>query len=638
MREWVKTFLWEIIRTTPLKRRAFFLIADSFLILGSLYASFWLRFDGAIPKQYLFNFFYYLPLTLILKLALLLYYGMYNISWRFFGLKELIKLFSAVSFSSFAIAIFLFFFKTYAPFQGFPRSVLLLDFIFTLGFIGTLRISKRAIKEYVHKTGKLKRGRIKTLIIGAGSAGAQIAKEMLNNKTSKYFPVGFIDDDPAKQRLSIHGIKVLGRREEIPGVLKSNSIDEVLIAIPSSSSKKIRQIVEIIRNSKEAKKIKILPGIMDFVDGNIALSDIQEIQVEDLLGREPVEIDYSAIRSFISGKRVLVSGAGGSIGGELSRTVLKFEPEKLILLDIDETELYYLMNRLKLASVETVPVIGDIRDQTKMEAVFERYRPEVIFHSAAYKHVPILEYYPEEAVKTNIFGTRILGDLAVKYCVETFVNISTDKAINPTSVMGATKRVGEELLKVLNGKNATKFISVRFGNVVGSRGSVIPVFKEQIKKGGPVTVTHPEVKRYFMVISEAVLIVLQAAATGQGQEAYVLDMGEPVKIVDLAREMIKLSGHEPDVDIPIVYIGLRAGEKLFEEILGAEEGSEPTEHSKIFRVIDSRPRNEKALWVAVEKLNELCTSSFQREQIISCLQEIVPSYKPNKTAMSIIHW
>jgi len=638
MQEKILKYYKEIFRITATKRRVFFLIMDTFLISLSLYISFWMRFDGGIPSQYLSNFRYYIPLVLILKLCLLFFNGMYNISWRFFGLKESIKLFSAVSLSSFGMAIFLFFFKSYAPFQGFPRSVLLVDYIFTLSFIGTLRISKRAVREYINKAERLRLGRIKTLIIGAGSAGQQIGREMLNNKKSKYFPIGFVDDDPAKRGLSIHGIRVLGTREEIPGILKDNHIDEVLVAIPSSSSKDIRQIVEIIRNSEEAKKIKILPGIMDLVDGNVSLSDIQEIQVEDLLGRAPVEIDYSAIRSFIKGKCTLITGAGGSIGGELARTVLPFEPKKLILLDIDETELYYLMNRFKSVSIETIPVIGDIRDRTKMEAVFERYRPQVIFHAAAYKHVPILESYPEEAVKTNIIGTRLLGELAIKYSVETFVNISTDKAINPTSVMGATKRISEEMLKALNEKNGTKFISVRFGNVVGSRGSVIPVFKEQIRKGGPVTVTHPEMRRYFMVTSEAVLIVLEAAAIGQGGEAYVLDMGEPVKIVDLAREMIKLSGHEPDVDIPIIYTGLRPGEKLFEEILGAEEGSEATEHDKIYRIRDSRPRDEKALWVAVDKLNELCAANCPREQIIKHLREIVPTFKPNVPDHSLLNW
>jgi len=626
------------LKTTAFKRRAFFLLADVLLIALSLYVSFWLRFDGDIPGEYLKNLWYYFLLALLIKIFMLIANGTYNISWRFFGLKEFLKLFGAITMSSIVMAIFLFFFKTYGPFRGFPRSVVLLDYIFTLGLIGTLRISKRGVKEYLNKSGRLKRGRTSILIIGAGGAGEKIGREMLDNRKSKYFPIGFIDDDPAKRGLSIHGIKILGTREDIPGVLKTNRVEEVLVAVPSARSRDIRQIVEIIRNSGGVKKIKILPGIIDLVDGNVTLQDIKEIQVGDLLGREPVEIDYAAIRGFIRGKRVLVTGAGGSIGGELARTVLQFEPKKLILLDIDETEIFYLLNRLKVTSAEVIPVVGDIRDRMKMEAVFEKFRPEVVLHAAAYKHVPILEYYPEEAVKTNVLGTRNLGELALKYNTERFVNISTDKAINPTSVMGSTKRISEELLKILNGKNGTKFISVRFGNVIGSRGSVISVFMEQIKKGGAVTVTHPEMKRYFMLTAEAVLIVLEAAAAGQGGEAYVLDMGEPIKIVDLAREMIKLSGHEPDVDIPIVFTGLRAGEKLFEELLGAEEGSEPTDHAKLFRVRNAKQRDEKVLREQIEQLIRLSEGSGKREEIVKALAEIVPTYKPANAEVSMRHW
>lgn len=615
------------------------MLADVLLIVLSLYISFWLRFDGDIPGEYLKNLRYYFLLALLIKIFMLIVNGVYNISWRFFGLKDFLKLFGAVTMSSIVMTIFLFFFfKTYRAFQGFPRSVVLVDYIFTLGLIGTLRISKRGVREYLNKTGRLKRGRTSILIIGAGRAGEQIGREMLDNRKSKYFPIGFIDDDPAKRGLSIHGIKVLGTRENIPEVLKTSRVEEVLVAIPSAGSRDIRDIVEIVRNAGGVKKIKILPGIVDLMDGNVTLRDIQEIQVGDLLGREPVEIDYAVVRGFISGKRVLVTGAGGSIGGELARTVLQFEPKKLILLDIDETEIFYLLDKLKTTSAEVIPVVGDIRDRIKMETVFEKYRPEIVLHAAAYKHVPILEFYPEEAVKTNVMGTRNLGELALKYKVERFVNISTDKAINPTSVMGSTKRVGEELLKILNGKNGTKFISVRFGNVIGSRGSVIPVFMEQIKKGGPVTVTHPEMKRYFMMTAEAVLIVLEAAAAGQGGEAYALDMGEPVKIVDLAREMIKLSGHEPDVDIPIVFTGLRAGEKLFEELLGAEEGTEPTAHAKVYKARNSRSRDEHELIAQIDRLIDLCSGSCRREEIIGCLKEIVPTFKPDVAAVPILHW
>jgi len=387
-------------------------------------------------------------------------------------------------------------------------------------------------------------------------------------------------------------------------------------------------VMEIIRNAGGPTKVKILPGILDLVAGNVALSDIKEIRVEDLLGREEVEIDFAAIRAFLNNKRVLITGAGGSIGSELARTVLQFEPRSTTLLDIDETELFYLMKRFHGAATEIFPVVGDIRDRVKMKAVMAEFRPEIIVHSAAYKHVPILESYPEEAVKTNILGTKILGELALKYNVEKFVNISTDKAINPTSVMGSTKRVGEEMLRVLNGRNGTKFISVRFGNVLGSRGSVIPVFEDQIKRGGPVTITHPDMKRYFMATSEAVLLVLEAAAVGEGGEAYILDMGEPVKILDLAREMIRLSGHEPDVDIPIVFSGLRPGEKLFEELLGAEEGSEPTEHARIFKARNPTVGPDEETFLKIEKLINGCRAGSDRNCIITGIMEIVPTYKP----------
>jgi len=621
-------FFMRLFRLNMFKRRLFFLIADSMLIAGAVFISFWLRFDGAIPALYLNNLKYYVALALAVMLTMLLVHGMYDISWRFFGLKDLLKLFSAITISSIVLGFALFVFKTYLPIPTFPRSVLLVDYILTLGSIGVLRISKRAVIEYLSRVGRMRHGRTQILIVGAGEAGSAIGRDMLINKKSKYFPIGYIDDDLSKRGMNIHGIKVLGTRNDIPTLLKANAVDEVLIAIPSFRSKDIRAVVEIIRNSGGPAKIKILPGILDLMDGNVTLSDIKEVRVEDLLGREKVEINFAAIRTFLNRKRVLITGAGGSIGSELVRTVLTFEPDLTALLDIDETELFYLMNRFRRAEMEIVPVIGDIRDRKKMEDVFERFRPEIVIHSAAYKHVPVLESYPEEAVKTNILGTKILGELALKFKVEKFIYISTDKAINPTSVMGSTKRVGEEMLRVLNGRNGTKFISVRFGNVLGSRGSVIPVFEDQIKRGGPVTVTHPEMKRYFMATSEAVLLVLQAAAIGEGGEAYILDMGEPIKILDLAREMIRLSGREPDVDIPIVFSGLRPGEKLFEELLGAEEGSEPTEHARIFKARNPRIKPDEEIFLKIEKLINGCRDGSDRNSIIRGLADIVPTYKP----------
>jgi FlaA1/EpsC-like NDP-sugar epimerase len=447
------------LRMTPLKRLVFFLFADSLLITFSLYASFWLRFDGAIPAEYILKFPAYLGLALVVKISFLAAFGMYKVSWRFFGLTDLQKLIAAVSLATISLVAVYLGFRTRGPVSGFPRAVMLADYVITLGALGVLRISKRAVIEYFSKSGRMRHGRTRILIVGAGDAGSAIGREMLINKKSKYFPMGYIDDDLSKQGMSIQGIRVLGTRNDIPTLLKANAIDEVLIAIPSFRSKDIRAGDEIIRNSGGPAKVKILPGILDLMDGNVTLSDIQEVRVEDLLGREKVEIDFSAICAFLNRKRVLITGAGGSIGSELVRTVLTFEPSLTVLLDIDETELFFLMNRFRRAETEIVPVIGDIRDKAKMESVFAKFRPEIILHSAAYKHVPVLEDYPEEAVKTNVLGTKILGELALKYKAEKFVYISTDKAINPTSVMGSTKRVGEEMLRILNRRNATSAAS-----------------------------------------------------------------------------------------------------------------------------------------------------------------------------------
>ncbi|MBA7685817.1 UDP-N-acetyl-alpha-D-glucosamine C6 dehydratase [subsurface metagenome] len=517
------------------------------------------------------------------------------------------------------------------PFKAspFPRSILLVDYIFSLVLIGSLRISKRALLEGLKSTLKMKKEKVKILIVGAGSAGEQIIREMIRNKNSNYFPVGFVDDDSAKQGIKIHGIKVLGKREEIQQIIKNNEIDEVLIALPSAHSKDIKEIVQIIRETKIIDKIKILPSAIDLIDGKVTLSDIHEIELGDLLGRAPVKIDFKAIKDSIQDKKVLVTGAGGSIGSELAKSILQFNPKALIVFDIDETDIFHLVNNLQFSKRNIIPVIGDIKDETKMASVFENFSPQIVIHSAAYKHVPILELYPEEAVKTNLHGTKILAELSLKYKVEKFVFISTDKAINPSSVMGATKRVGEELLKILNQKYKTRFISVRFGNVLGSRGSVIPLFKEQIKKGGPVNVTHPEMKRYFMSTSEAVLLVLEASAVGKGGEVFVLDMGEPIKILDLAKEMIRLSGYEPDVDIPINFTRIRQGEKLFEEILSAEEGVESTDYEKILKARSSNERSFEDLMKKINLLIKMCYENNKEDEIIKLLKEIVPTYKPS---------
>ena len=628
-----------IFRKTVLKRRAFFLISDILLVSFAMYSSFWLRFNGAIPSNYNKTILYYVFISLFIKLCVMIPFNLYDISWRYVSIEEVIKLVKAISLGSIILGMLLYFLRTTFPFRAapFPRSVLLVDYIFSIILIGGLRISKRILLEGIQSTLKMKKNPTKLLIIGAGSAGEQIIREIFRSEKDNYIPIGIVDDDPAKKGIKLHGIRVMGNRNTIPEIVKTQEVDEILLALPSAPSKEIREIVQIIRKTKIAENIKILPSTIDMITGVATLSDIHEINLNDLLGRAPVNIDYKAIGAFIQNKKVLITGAGGSIGSEIAKLVHQFNPKTLIILDIDETELYYLYNQLKPAKTKITPVICDIKDVAKLELIFEDHSPQIVLHAAAYKHVPILEFYPEEAVKTNIFGTKVVAQASIQYNAEKFIFISTDKAINPSSVMGATKRASEELLRVFNMENKTKFISVRFGNVLGSRGSVIPIFREQIKKGGPVTVTHPEMKRYFMVLSEAALLVLEAAATGDGGEVYILDMGEQVKITDLAKEMIKLSTLPQEKDIPIVFTQIRPGEKLSEEIFSAEEGVESTKYEKLLKVKYGNKRVDNVL---LEKINHLIKISNERDNdnLKKLLGEIVPTYRPFENEAQKIFW
>jgi len=626
--EKMKNVLEKALQKSVFKRRCFFFLFDTLLISGAMYFSFWCRFNGDIPGQYQEVLPLYILLALAVKLTFLVLYNLYDISWRYVSLDTLIKVFKAISVGSLSLGLILYLTRLFLIFQyaAMPRSVIFMDYMFSLLFIGALRVAKRIFYDGLRGAIKNRDEKKKVLVVGAGSAGEQIVRDMKRKRNSQFVPIGFVDDDPSKKHIKIHDIRVLGKTEEIPGIIRNNLIDEVLIAIPSAESKEIKAIVETVREVKDMSDIKILPGTTDLVNGRVSLSDVKKVRLEDLLGREPVLIDYDAIKVFIEGKTVLVTGAGGSIGSEVVKTVSRFHPNQLIALDNDETELFYLENKIMDRDSEIIYSVGDIKDSHRVEDVFGLFSPHIVIHAAAYKHVPILETHLNEAVKTNVLGTKILAEQSIKSGVEKFVFISTDKAINPTSVMGATKRCSEELLKALNLENDTEFISVRFGNVLGSRGSVIPVFKRQIKSGGPVTVTHPEMKRYFMSTQEAVLLTLEAASFGKGGEVFVLDMGEPVKIVDLAKEMIRLSGYEPDVDIPIVFTDVRPGEKLYEEILGAEEGTESTEYEKIFVAKDAREIDSNGIYEKVNQFSQLCLSGNNDRGILNLLKEIVPTF------------
>ena len=601
----------------------FFIISDIIFISLSVYLAFSLRFDGNIPNQYFPIIQKVIILTLIFCLPIFYFSKLYFFSWSYVSTEELISLIRSTTLGFLFLGITLFISKDFPFFFGLPRSTLFISYFLVLLFCGGIRFSKRIYLQMMSRGPKEEKER--TLIVGAGDAGEQILRSMLTSKPSPYFPVGFIDDSPIKQGITIHGLKILGKISDISKIVEERQVNEMIIALPSAGSKAIRRAVEGGRKAG-LKKIKVVPPITEFINGEVSIGKIKEVEIEDLLEREPVSLDLKSIGNFIQGKVILITGAAGSIGSELSRQIAKFGPSLLLILDQDETGIFNISEELEdnFPKLKISSEICDIQDEEKINQIFKKFQPNIVFHAAAYKHVPLMELHPDEAVKNNIFGTEAVTKTALKYGVEKFIFISTDKAVNPSSVMGATKRVGEMICQNLNQRNSTKFISVRFGNVLDSRGSVIPIFKEQIKKGGPVEVTHAEMKRYFMVNSEAVLLVMQSAAMGQGGEVFVLDMGEPIKILDLAKELIRLSGFEPDKDIPIVFTEPRPGEKFFEEILTAEEGTVATQNKNIFMAQLSKV-NEMALNEQLERLKIFALQNNQ-EEIINILKKLVPSY------------
>lgn len=610
-----------LVKPTKTKRTIFFLLSDFLIFTFSFYFSFLLRFDFNIPQRYETTIPYWIPVFVILKIFIFWILKIYQVNWRFVGLNELFKI--VLGLSSFSVAVFFVnsFLQAKYIYYSIPKSVILIDFFVSLFLVSLIKISKRVYLEILKKENKGKR----TLIIGAGNTGERIVRELKRN--SEFHPACFVDDDSMKIGTTIHNIPVIGSLEDMPEILKENRIETVIIAIPSLNHKKIREIFDLL--SKEGiKDIKIVPSLSKLPKESISVKDLKEISIEDLLSREPVEIEKEKIKEFLRNKKILVSGASGSIGSEIVRQLIEFSPKSIIALEIDETELYNLFLELKdetkEKSIDFIPVVTDVREREKIKRIFQEYKPDIVFHAAAYKHVPLMEYFPEEAVKTNIIGTYNMAIACIDNNVEKFINISTDKAVNPTSIMGATKRMAEMICNAFNSLNKTKLVSVRFGNVLGSRGSVIPIFIEQIKKGGPITVTHPEMKRYFMTIPEAVLLVFQAAAMGKGGEIFVLDMGEPIKIIKLAEELIKLQGLKPYEDIDIIFTGLRPGEKLFEELLTAEEGTEKSYHKKVFIAKISKNLDVKSVEKLIEEIKNIIYTS--PSEIKNFLKKYIPFY------------
>ncbi len=575
--------LEKLIQPTQRKRIAFFFVFDVIIVVASLYLSFLLRLDFQLGEAYSQLFLLALPSFLIIKLMGFAYFRLYQLSWRFVSLKDVLNIVKAVTLTSASLAIAIFVFRS-TIFEGFPRSVVLIDAALTLMMLFALRISKRAFLEVIRGVSQNGEGK-RTVIIGAGNTGEMILRDIRRNSFGSYIPVAFLDDDRNRVGTYLHGVNVVGAVKDLSRLIKEANITAVIIAIPSLSHLRLKEVYGQAHEAG-AEEIKIVPRIYDFHRPQVRVHELEDIKIEDLLGRQAVTVDYESIGKNVEGKTVLVTGAAGSIGGEIVNQLCRFNPKQLLLFEIDETELFRVEHHLKRQFPEMLKrvklIVGDVRDKQRVDAIFSKYKPEIVFHAAAYKHVPMMEQNVPEAIKVNIVGTYNVAQASVSSGVKRFVLISTDKAVNPTSVMGATKRIAEDICRSYHKLGGTAFVSVRFGNVLGSRGSVLPLFLDQIQKGEPLTVTHEKMLRYFMTIPEAVSLVLQAGVMGKGGDIMVLDMGDPVRIVDLAEELIRLHGLKPYQDIDIQFIGPRPGEKMFEEILMAEEGTSATKHNQIF--------------------------------------------------------
>ena len=602
----------EILKPTQTKRLLFFIISDTLIFALSLYLSLLLRFNFSIPELFLQRYPYWILPFIVIKILSLWLADVYRLSWRFVSIGEFYKILKALFISFVLLFISNSAIQKFHPSFSLPRSSIIIDFFISSFLVLTLRALRRVYLEIINPP--IRNDSKNTLIIGGGYTGERIIREM-RMTNSGYKPIAILDDDESKHGSMIHGVKIAGSLDEIERVVREQNIESAVIAITTLHHSKIKELFDRL-NKAGVKDIKIVPSLNKLPSKDISLKDLKELSIEDILAREVVEIDTTGIRSFIEKKTLLVSGAGGSIGSEIVNQLLKYNPKNVIGFEIDETDLHELS--LKHKGKQFIPVVGDIRDRERVEYVFNKYKPSVVFHAAAYKHVPMMEMYPEEAIKTNVFGTLNMIEASLNAGVEKFINISTDKAVNPKSVMGATKRIAEILCRFYNEKGNTKFISVRFGNVLGSRGSVIPIFIEQIRKGGPITVTHPEMKRYFMSIPEAVSLVLQAAYMGEGGEVFVLDMGEPIKIVELAERLIKLEGLEPYRDINIVFTGVRPGEKLYEELITKDEGVKQTAHKKIFVA-----KTSKSYYF--EELSDILNSFEKLDKTL--IEEILESVK-----------
>ena len=616
------------MRTVFRNRNFYFMVfIDAVLITAAYMTAHWLRFEGHISPSDWIKIQKALLYLVPFKLACFYFFGLYRGMWRYTSISDLKNIFIAVSVSS---GVIVFFILYQYRFHGYSRSVYLIDWVLTLLLAGGIRVFIRImLGGYFRFSRRMEPSPHplpvkRLLIIGAGNAAEKVLREINETPWSRFTPVGLLDDDRAKRGKAIHGIPVLGTVDEIERI--GVTFDEILIAMPSVKGEVVRRIIGLCE--KTGKRFRTLPGIWELVEGKVSIKTVRDVTLEDILNRGELHLDEEGIKQYLERKRVLVTGAGGSIGSELVRQVGRFDPEAVALLDFSEYNLFRLEIefRQRFSFVPVSVFLTDIKNKEAVRRAFGSFKPDVVLHAAAYKHVPMQELNPWEAVCNNILGTRNLIDVSLEAGVKRFVLVSTDKAVRPANVMGATKRVAEMLTASVNGDPERHFMAVRFGNVIGSSGSVIPLFQEQISRGSPVTVTHPDVTRYFMSIPEAAQLILQAGALGNGKEIFVLDMGEPVRIADLARDLIRLNGLEPERDIPIQFIGLRPGEKLYEELITDGEKTVPTEHTKIL-VLQGEEYNGKALNKQIDRLLAIA-DTYDAAAIKQKLHEIVPEYTP----------
>ncbi|SLM30002.1 CapD2 [Desulfamplus magnetovallimortis] len=637
------------MRTFLHKNFYLIVLADVVLITCALFAAYFVKFDFVVPDYMMGGFNILVPLMLLVKLPVFYFSDLYRGMWRYTSIPDLVNIVKASTVSTLVLTALIIYKYN---FEGFSRSVFVIDWAFTIFFVSGFRLFVRfyfeqtangsstlrqiSLNYFKEKLFLRKRKGVKNLlIIGAGNCGDQIFREIRNNPSVRYHVAGFLDDNPAKLGKKIHGATVLNTIENLEKTAEMVDAHEVLIAIPSADARQMRRIIDICEKSR--LRFKTIPNMGELINGNVALSAIREISFRDLLGRKAIDLDQEGIGSYISGETVMVTGAGGSIGAELCRQICRFKPLVLILYERAETALYeieYELNRY-FKDVTVISFLADVQDQKHMEKILAVYRPAAFFHAAAYKHVPMLENHPWKAVQNNIMGTVKVVNAAKKFGVERFVFVSTDKAVYPTSVMGASKRIAEMYVQSQNVHEdaKTRFITVRFGNVAGSAGSVVPLFKRQIREGGPVTVTHKDVTRFFMTIPESCQLILQAGLMGEGGEIFILDMGTPVKIMDMARDMIRLHGLEPDVDIKIEIIGLRPGEKLFEELYTDKEKLKRTTHDKIM-VLDATKCNLKRLNGHLDRLESLALK-YEHEDILKEMMTILPHYSAHYFSGSV---